>query len=141
MKKNLPVIITGFVALVVGLAGGYYFRGYQFTKLRGNFQKFNNNGMTPLRQARLPDGQGYAGQVGARPVQGEILSVDEKGITVKLMDGSSKIVLFSDSTTIGKSTVGIKSDLKTNSKVMVTGTQNSDGSFTASSVLLTNDGK
>ena len=139
MKKNLPVIITGIVALVVGLTGGYYFRNYQIAKLRNNFQRFN--GQNGQGNRIMFNGNGNGGSMMNRPVQGEILSIDEKGITVKLLDGSSKIVLFSDSTTIGKSTVGSKSDLKANSKVMVTGTQNTDGSFTASSVILTNDGK
>lgn len=133
MKKNSALIITGVVALIIGLSGGYYFRSHQLTKMRGNFVQGD-----PQRFKGGPQG---GDRMFGRPVQGDILSVDEKGITVKLLDGSSKIILFSDSTSINKSTVGAKSDLKVNSKVMVTGNVNSDGSITATSVQLTNDGK
>lgn len=64
------------------------------------------------------------------------ISSDDKSITVKLQDGSSKIVLLTDTTSISKSTEGSKSDLKTGEKVAVFGTENSDGSVTAQNVQL-----
>jgi hypothetical protein len=69
-------------------------------------------------------------------VNGEIIAADEKSITVKLQDGSSKIVLLSDKTEINKTASTTKEDLKVGEKVAAFGTENSDGSVTAQSVQL-----
>ncbi len=71
-----------------------------------------------------------------RPISGEILSSDDKSITVKLQDGSSKIVLLSDKTQINKATSVTKLDLKSGEKVAVFGSENSDGSVTAQNIQL-----
>ncbi len=71
-----------------------------------------------------------------RAVRGEIVSADDKSVTVKLMDGSSKIVLFGQATTFGKSAVATKADLKTGETVMVFGKDNTDGSVTAQAVQI-----
>ena len=67
---------------------------------------------------------------------GEVLNVDDKSLTVKMPDGSSKIVILSDTTVISKSDTTAKSDVKVGDKVGVFGTDNSDGSVTAQSVQL-----
>lgn len=92
-----------------------------------------------LRQMGGVQGQrtGTGGnRMGFRPVNGEIISSDDKSITVKLQDGSSKIVLFSDSTEINKAAEATKEDLKTGEKVAVFGTENSDGTVTAQNIQL-----
>lgn len=73
----------------------------------------------------------------ARPrVMGEIIAVDDKSITVKMTDGSSKIVLFSDKVSITKATTGSKEDFKNGTKIIAFGTDNSDGSLTASDIQI-----
>ena len=52
------------------------------------------------------------------------------------MDGSSKIILLSDKTTINKATAGSKEDLKTGVKIAAFGTENPDGSVSASNVQI-----
>lgn len=74
--------------------------------------------------------------MGFRPVSGEIISSDSKSITVKLQDGSSKIVLLTDKTTVSKSAEANVADLKTGEKVAAFGQENSDGSVTAQSIQL-----
>lgn len=74
--------------------------------------------------------------MGRGAVVGEIISQDSKSITVKLQDGSSKIVLLSDSATVSKTESGSKSDLKDGTTVAVFGTTNSDGSVTAQNIQL-----
>lgn len=76
------------------------------------------------------------GRQGFRPVNGEIISADDKSITVKLPDNSSKIVLLTDTTIINKSAEGAKEDLKTGEKVALFGTENSDGTVTAQNIQL-----
>lgn len=75
-------------------------------------------------------------RTGFRPVVGEIISKDDKSVTVKLQDGGSKIVLFSDGTSINKVSEGSKDDLKTGEQVGIFGTENSDGSVTAQNIQL-----
>jgi hypothetical protein len=81
-------------------------------------------------------GRGVGSSQGIMPVSGEIISQDDTSITVKLQDGSSKIVILSGNTNINKSSEGSKSDLKTGERVTAFGTTNSDGSITAQNVSI-----
>jgi len=65
-----------------------------------------------------------------------VISKDEKSLTIKLPDGSSKIVFFSDSTEISKTTEGTIDDIEIGKQIMVSGDQNSDGSITAKTIQL-----
>lgn len=132
MKNKNNLIIGVIVALVIGVAAGF-FGGMQYQKSQSpSFAGFNGQG----RQGGQ-FGQRFGGTNGAnRPVTGEILSNDGKSITVKLTDGSSKIVLISDKTAINKADKATVSDLKKGEKVAAFGTTNSDGSITAVSIQL-----
>jgi len=73
---------------------------------------------------------------GLRPINGEILSVDDQSIIVKLSDGSSKIIILTDSTSINKTAEQPKDNLKVGEKVAVFGSQNSDGSVAAQNIQI-----
>lgn len=73
---------------------------------------------------------------GLNATNGEIISKDEKSFTVKLSDGSSKIVLFSASTTVGEMTQGSMDSLTPGKTVMVMGKTGTDGSITATMVQI-----
>ncbi|QQG47344.1 MAG: hypothetical protein HY044_04445 [Candidatus Woesebacteria bacterium] len=120
MKKN--TLILAIVALLVGLGGGF-FGGV-------TYQKGQRSNLGQLAQNRTQI------RGGNRPVVGQILSMDDKSITVKMQDGSSKIVILTDSTTITQSTTAAKSDLSNGKEVLVLGTTNSDGSVTATNVSI-----
>ncbi len=131
MKKIL--LVTIIVAIIVG--GGAFYGGMKYqanktTKERqSTAQQFGNrmNGGTA--------GKNPGGRVGgANMVGGEIIAKDDKSITVKLKDGGSKIIFFSDSTEITKSAKGAIGDLTTGQTVSVGGKQNDDGSFTAETI-------
>ena len=128
MKKN-SMIIT--IILVIAVGAGAFFAGmkYQQSKRQASFS------------GQFGQGQGQrtgmgANRMGFRPVNGDIISSDDKSITVKLQDGSSRIVLLSDKTVYFKSSTGLKSDLKIGDKVAAFGTENSDGSVTAQNIQL-----
>jgi hypothetical protein len=65
---------------------------------------------------------------------GDVVSVDQNSITVKLSDGSSKIVNLTKSTTYSKTDAVSQSDVTNGTKVAVIGATNSDGSVTATRV-------
>jgi hypothetical protein len=69
-------------------------------------------------------------------VGGEILSKDATSLTLKMQDGSTKIVLISPSTQVMKNTEGTADDLVVGKLVTVNGSANSDGSLTAQTVQI-----
>lgn len=86
--------------------------------------------------ARNNTGANQQNRGGFRPLTGEITNQDEKTITLKSLDGSSKIVLLSSETQINKAQTATIGDLVTGEKVSIFGTQNPDGSITAQSIQL-----
>lgn len=139
--KNSQYAIVAVLLIVVG-AGAFY-GGMQYQKSQspsfvrgaGNFQRGAAGQGAQAGAAGNARFQGGAGG-GA---SGSILSMDDKGITLKLRDGGSKIVYFSASTTVGKIDTGSKDDLKAGDNVTVMGTSNPDGSITASMVQIRPD--
>lgn len=97
--------------------------------------KYQQNQRGTMRNGRI-GATGVNNRGGFRPVAGEIISADEKSITVKLQDDSSKIILINDKTVINKTQTVNKSELKVGEKVSVFGSENSDGSVTAQNVQL-----
>lgn len=141
MKNNLVIVLL--VVILVGAGAFYAGMKYQQSKSPsfggqmgnnfGNGQFNRDNGQGQRNGGNFPGG---ANRNSFRPVNGEIISFDDKSITVKLTDGSSKIVLLSDKTEINKAEKGAVSDLKTGVNVAVFGTENSDGSVTAQNIQL-----
>jgi hypothetical protein len=135
MKKQ--IITTIVVATAVGALSFFAGMKYQTKKLT-NSQNSNQQNFGQLR------GQNAGGQNtrrmsangGAGFANGEILSKDEKSITVKLRDGGSKIVFLSNTTAIGKTTEGDKEDLEIGKQVVINGTTNPDGSLTAQNIQI-----
>lgn len=129
--NNKQIIITLVVAIIVGAAA--FFGGMQYQKFQRNVF-FTTNGGEGGRFGGARFGQG--GRGGFTPVIGQITESDDKTMTVKMQDGSSKIVVLSGTSSINKSSAGTKSDLKAGETVAVFGSTNSDGSVTAQSIQL-----
>ncbi len=132
--KNTNLIIIGIVALLIG-GGIGFFGGMTYQKsqtqssMPGNFQGGQFQG-------RQGGNRTFGNGTGIRPVSGEILSTDSGSITVKLQDGSSKIILITDKTTIGKSASASASDLKQGEQVAAFGSENEGGSITATNIQI-----
>ncbi|HRH23372.1 MAG TPA: DUF5666 domain-containing protein [Candidatus Magasanikbacteria bacterium] len=132
---NKTVGILSVLVLCAGIGG--FFGGMQYQKSKGvtqmpNFMSGGGTGM--MQQGRMGQGGGARFTGGAGFTSGEILSKDESSMTVKLMDGGSKIVLFSASTTVMKATEVSKDELAVGEQVTVTGATNTDGTVSAQSV-------
>ncbi len=122
------MLVTAVLVILVG-AGGF-FGGMKYQQSKGGRGADGQPGANGQRRGQ------FGQRNGMRPVAGDIISADDKSITVKMMDGSTKIVLISGSTQINKAATATKTDLKPNEKVAVFGTENSDGSVTAQSIQL-----
>ncbi|HWA32359.1 MAG TPA: hypothetical protein VG694_02835 [Candidatus Paceibacterota bacterium] len=89
-------------------------------------------------------GRGFPGQSAAggnrgvvtSATNGEIISSDQKSITIKLPSGGSKIIFIDSNTKVSKVVDGAKSDLAKGTNVTVNGAVNSDGSMNASSIQI-----
>lgn len=133
MRKTLIVVIIIAVIVVAGAFYGGMKYGQSKNFSSNNFaQKFGQAGQNGVKA----NFQGRNGQGMAGAVNGEILSLDDKSITVKLRDGGSKIVFFGDKTTVAKTVDGALADLNIGEQVVVMGQANSDGSVTAQSIQI-----
>jgi len=131
-KVIVPIVLI-LVGLGVGFFGGYQYRNYRLNQTRGGFAAIGTNGQ---RFMGSRTGQGAVAGARGGAVTGSILSMDANSITVKLADGSTKIVLFSGTTTYENSITAQASDLKVGGQVAVFGSANSDGSVTATSIQI-----
>lgn len=129
MKKNL-LITVGIVALVVGLAGGYFIG--KGSAPQSQFGLAGQGGRFAGRTNGTAAGQGQNGGL----VSGNIINKTDNSITVQSRDGSSKIVFFGSSVEVSKFVQGAASDLSTGETVTVAGTANSDGSINAQTIQI-----
>lgn len=145
--KYTNTIVVGMVvtATIIGFFGGRYYQKRQINTVgNGNFnfqgRGWNNeqDGGRGSGRAMNNDGNnnGAQGMRGGNMTSGEVTSMDDKSITVKMSDGSSKIILLSESTTYSMSESTTKDKIAVGTKVAVFGVSTSDGSLTASSIEL-----
>lgn len=140
MKKTILI----FVALILVVGGGAFYGGMKYQQGRGSFGNLNRQNFQNLteeqRQQLLQGNVGRSFQrgigvgSGTNFLSGEIIGKDEQSLTLKMPDGGSRIVFFSGSTKILKTTEGSIDDIVIGEQIMVNGEQNSDGSYTAQSI-------
>ncbi len=139
-KLLLSILIT---AVVVG--GGAFYGGMKYGQSkfsfpgRGNFGDLSAEDMQARFQQRDGATNGSdtgAPRMGGGMVLGEIISKDDKSITVSVKSGGSKIVFLSDSVLVNKSVAGSLGDLGVGDSVSVSGSANSDGSINAKSIQI-----
>jgi len=127
MKRKQIITIAIVVVLVAGLSfwGGMKF-GRSGSSARGGQFAGMRSGQSAGKNIRLGGGL----------IAGEILSKDDKSLTVKTSDGSTKIIFYAPSTRVEKTIDGTSADLVAGKSVSVVGISNTDGSVTAKSVQL-----
>lgn len=126
-KKYLPFAATAVISAIIFFYGGMKYGEQNAAGARQQFQQ-----MRGQRSGGFQAGGGF--------VTGQVLSKDAQSMTIKLRDGSSRIVLYSGSTSVNKPVPGSMNDISPGTEVMVGGTQNSDGSVTAQTIQLRQNG-
>jgi len=153
MQKNKMIQAVVITAVIIG---GISFYGGM---------KYGQNQTTANRQARMGQfggGAGFGGaggmmggQGGQRArggsanggfISGEVISKDDKSVTVKVRlpgvngqaetDSGSKIIFLSASTIITKQAEGSLNDIVVGQQITANGTVNSDGSITAQGIQI-----
>jgi hypothetical protein len=131
-NKNL--IITGVVALIVGLGVGYFGAHALAATPKTGAAAYaarsaaGGAGVTGMRAGNQASGAGL--------LTGTVAAVSAGSITLNTRDGSSHVVLTTPDTTVSKSVTGSLSDVTVGSTIIVSGTTNSDGSVSATLVQL-----
>jgi hypothetical protein len=128
MNSKILMVVVAIVLVAAGFFGGMQYQKSQVPSFAGGQEGF--------RQRMMGQGQEQRTGQNFNSVRGSILSIDANTMTVKLQDGSSKIVVLSSSTTYMKEAAISKGDLKTGDTIMVIGASNSDGSVTAQNVQI-----
>lgn len=124
-NKKISLVIAGILVLATIFYGGMiYGESKTPAKSRGSLA-FSQNNIGGRR------GGGLGGLT-----MGEIISKDDKSITVKLTAGGSKIVFFGTNMAVTKTVPGSAGDLTVGAQVSVNGDTNPDGSITAQSVQI-----
>ncbi|PIU73341.1 hypothetical protein COS78_02810 [Candidatus Shapirobacteria bacterium CG06_land_8_20_14_3_00_40_12] len=135
LNKNILLVVV----LVLLVAGGSFGVGYKVAQLKtratiaGRFGDMRTQG---LGQGTGQNGVKRSAGIGRNQIAGDIIALDDKSLTLKMIDGSSKIILLSDSMMVNKTTAAAKGELKVGGKIAVFGAVNTDGSVTASSIEL-----
>jgi hypothetical protein len=132
MKKILPVLAVFILAGAGGFFGGMKYQQGEtpFGPGMGKFQNMQNGNSEQGSQ-----NNGF-GTKGSSFSGGEIVSKDSQGLTIKATGGSSKIVFYSTSTQVQKTSTTTVEVLKKGDSVTVIGKTNDDGSITAQTIQL-----
>ena len=125
MMKKIHIIWA--VVAVVALGGGYFWGKAGAGNVRTAFSGAGAFGSSTRRF-------GGGGPNGETLAVGQISRVSSSSIMLQLANGNSEVVFYSTSTAVSEPTAVSASDLAAGSNVMVAGSQNSDGSFTANSI-------
>lgn len=129
MKKYISFILVAIIAGGVGFGGGMSYANSRQQKNTFAMQQGGEN----FRNGGQGMRQGVRGGLGGA-VSGEILTKDDKSLTVKLRDGGSKLIFLSKTTTISKPTEMSLDSLVLGDTVVIMGQANDDGSVTANSI-------
>ena len=143
MKRSILLTLAAIIFAGAGFAGGMRYESYRISKMSPQ-ELFSQIGGFGARTAGPNDGAGNQVRFERNDnigwmITGEIISKDDKSITVKLLDGGSRIIFYSSSTTISKTVDGKSDDLAVGKNVMISGDTNADNTINAKNIQLRAD--
>ena len=128
MNKNTMMVLAIVLIVLAGVGGFVGGMQYQKTNSSSNFAGGANGTFRQRFGMMGQNGQNF------RPERGQVISFSNGTMTLKLSDGSTKLIVLPSNTNYLKTDTASQSDIKTGDTVTVLGTQNSDGSVTAQDV-------
>lgn len=140
-KVTIAVMVTAIIFGALGFGGGVL-----TTRATGaaGAGRFTGQGIAggATRDFVGPDGAAGRGQRmgGGGVAVGKITEKDDKSFTVKMPDGSSKVVYYSSTTTFDTVSEGSASDLSVDTTVTAMGTATDSGDITAQRVTIGGSG-
>lgn len=139
MNKKYYIFVV-LMLIVISFYSGVKYSQFQRSFFAGG-RTFGGNGNIINRGDQVMGGSGLRNQGQVRGgaggmINGEIISTDDTGITVKLRDGGSKIVFISEKTSIVKSSTSTKEALVSGLQISGFGTANPDGSINAENIQI-----
>ncbi|MCM2338973.1 MAG: DUF5666 domain-containing protein [Burkholderiales bacterium] len=143
MNKNTKIII--FIVLEVLLLSAIFYSGMYWKENKKSTQNIGMYG-EGMQNKMGPNGLGKnIRNINSGFVNGEIISKDDKSITLKIINldpkattenAGSKIIFFDTNTSVSKTATGTFADLSNGTQVSISGITNSDGSMTAKSIQI-----
>lgn len=133
MKKILPIIAV----LIAAVAVGAFYAGMKYGNSRNSLSNLSRQDLSSEQRQQIFQANMSGGSQrgsGANFLSGEVISKDDKSLTIEMPEGGSKIVFFSGSTKILKTTDGSIDDIGLGKQITISGKENSDGSYTAESI-------
>jgi hypothetical protein len=122
--------IIAIVVLIVVAGGAFYF----------GVQNGKSSATAAATAARSAFTRGTGGAAGARAgggaVTGQVVSVSANSLSISLPAGGSQNIFFTPATPVTKTVSGSVADLTVGTNIVVTGTANSDGSESATSIQI-----
>ena len=134
LNKKTIVIIAAALIVVSGITG--FLIGKNTAKPKFNKNQIGLNGQFPgnnLGGSRITRGGNFGG---TGMFQGEVLSKDASGITLKLNDGGSKVIIVPESANVYKMGKAAINDIEVGQSVSISGKQNEDGSVECRSIQI-----
>jgi hypothetical protein len=131
-KKQLPFIVAAALILLV--------TSFYFGRISGDGKStvpnFNNGMERDMLRASSKGQNSATRRTVANMISGEIISRDDKSLTIELSDGGSRILYFSDATVVGKTVTTSSSVLAVGQMVTANGETGSDGSLVAQNIQI-----
>lgn len=129
MKNINTYIMVGVTAVVVGAGGFVAGTKYQQSQTQRRFTQGNSE-----VRGNLPSRGANVGGSGRGMTVGEVSAKENNNLTLKMADGSSKIVILADSTTYQTCAEAKLENIEVGSKVAVNGATGNDGTITANNI-------
>ena len=146
MKKQIGIFAVVILVLAIGsFYGGTIYQKNKSTQstnrnLSNNFRSAQNLTDEQRTQMIAQRGAGngtFRSSSSTGFISGEVITKSDDSITIKLLDGGSALVYISSSTTnVTKQTTTTISNIQTGNQVMINGTKNADGSYSATMIRL-----
>lgn len=135
LNKKTIVIIAAALIVISGITG--FLVGKNTAKPKFNKNQIGLNGQFPGNNFSGGSRMTRGGNFGSTGMfQGEVLSKDASGITLKLNDGDSKVIIVPESANVYKMGKAAINDIEVGQSVSISGKQNEDGSVECRSIQI-----